>query len=58
MARPRYMLDTNVVSALVRRPDGDLARRVGALPSGSLAFQGWWSRGSFVTASNDADRSG
>ena len=32
------MLDTNVVSALVRRPDGDLARRVGALPPGSLAI--------------------
>ena len=31
------MLDTNVVSALVRRPGGDLARRVGALPAGSFA---------------------
>lgn len=27
MARPRYVLDTNVVSTLVRRPDGCLARR-------------------------------
>ena len=32
------MLDTNVVSVLVRRPDGDLARRVGALARGSLAI--------------------
>lgn len=31
------MLDTNVVSALVRRPDGALARRVAALPPGSFA---------------------
>ena len=31
------MLDTNVLSALVRRPDGDLAARVAALPSGSFA---------------------
>lgn len=32
------MLDTNVVSVLVRRPDGDVAGRVGALPPGSLAI--------------------
>lgn len=32
------MLDTKVVSALVRRPDGDLARRVAVLPSGSFAI--------------------
>ena len=31
------MLDTNVLSALVRRPDGALAARVAALPSGSFA---------------------
>lgn len=37
MAQPRYLLDTNVVSALVRRPDGELAGRVAALPAGSFA---------------------
>lgn len=37
MAPLRYMLDTNVVSALVRRPRGLLAQRVAALPAGSFA---------------------
>ena len=31
------MLDTNVLSALIRRPDGDLAARVAALPSSTFA---------------------
>ncbi len=34
----RYLLDTNVVSDLVRRPGGDLARRVAALEAGSFAI--------------------
>ena len=34
---PRYLLDTNAVSQLVRRPDGELARRCAALEPGSLA---------------------
>lgn len=38
MAALRYLLDTNVISQLVRRPDGDLARRVGALGPGSVAI--------------------
>ena len=33
----RYMLDTNVVSDLVRRPGGEIARRAGALEPGSMA---------------------
>ena len=33
----RYMLDTNVVSDLVRRPGGAVARRAGALEPGSMA---------------------
>lgn len=37
MAAVRYLLDTNVVSQIVRRPDGDLARRVAALEAGSFA---------------------
>ena len=31
------MLDTNVVSDLVRRPDGEIARRAAALEPGSMA---------------------
>ena len=34
----RYMLDTNVVSNLVRRPDGEVAQRVAALAPGSFAI--------------------
>ena len=37
MAALRYLLDSNVVSQLVRRPEGDLARRVAALEAGSFA---------------------
>ena len=33
----RYLLDTNAVSQLIRRPDGELARRCAALEPGSLA---------------------
>lgn len=33
----RYMLDTNVVSDLVRRPGGAVARRAAALEPGSMA---------------------
>ena len=38
MAELRYMLDTNVVSNLVRRPNGEVAQRVGALAPGSFAI--------------------
>ena len=38
MAELRYMLDTNVVSNLVRRPDGEVAQRVAALAPGSFAI--------------------
>ena len=38
MAAFRYMLDTNAVSQMVRRPDGALARRVSALEPGSFAI--------------------
>ncbi len=38
MAAFRYMLDTNAVSQMVRRPDGALARRVAALEPGSFAI--------------------
>ena len=38
MAALRYLLDTNAVSQLVRKPDGDLARRVAALEQGSFAI--------------------
>ena len=34
----RYMLDTNVVSNLVRRPNGEVAQRVVALAPGSFAI--------------------
>ena len=34
----RYLLDTNVVSQLVRQPDGEVARRVAALEPGSFAI--------------------
>ena len=37
MAALRYLLDTYVVSQLVRRPGGDLARRIAALETGSFA---------------------
>ena len=33
----RYMLDTNVVSILIRRPHSELAARVAALPKESYA---------------------
>ena len=38
MAALRYMLDTNVVSALIRRPDSEFAARIAALPRGSYAI--------------------
>ena len=38
VAELRYMLDTNVVSNLVRRPDGEVAQRVAALAPGSFAI--------------------
>ena len=38
MAPLRYMLDTNVVSTLIRHPDGLLAARVAALPRASYAI--------------------
>lgn len=38
MADLRYLLDTNAVSQIVRRPQGDLARRVAALEPGSIAI--------------------
>ena len=34
----RYLLDTNVVSELVRRPAGEVAQRVAALAPGSFAI--------------------
>ena len=33
----RYMLDTNIVSELVRRPDGETARRAASLEPGTIA---------------------
>ena len=33
----RYMLDTNIVSELVRRPDGEAARRAASLEPRSIA---------------------
>ena len=38
MAELRYMLDTNVVSQLVRRPGGEVAQRVAVLEPGSFAI--------------------
>ena len=38
MAELRYMLDTNVVSGVVRWPGSDLARRVAGLEAGSFAI--------------------
>ena len=38
MAALRYMLDTNAVSQMIRRPEGTLARRVAALEPGSVAI--------------------
>ena len=38
MAELQYLLDTNAVSQLVRRPGNDLARRVAALEPGSVAI--------------------
>ena len=38
VTRLRYMLDTNVVSELVRRPAGEVAQRVAALVPGSFAI--------------------
>ena len=38
MADLRYMLDTNAVSQMVRRPDGALAQRVAALEPDSVAI--------------------
>lgn len=38
MAGPRYMLDTNAVSHMIRRPESDLARRVAALEEGDFAI--------------------
>ena len=37
MAALRYLLDTNVVSQLVRHPGGKVARRIAALEPGSVA---------------------
>ncbi|MCY3969651.1 MAG: type II toxin-antitoxin system VapC family toxin [Holophagales bacterium] len=34
----RYLLDTNVVSQLIRRPDGRVAQRVAELEPGSFAI--------------------
>ena len=34
----QYMLDTNIVSELVRRPDGEVARRAITLDRGSVAI--------------------
>lgn len=33
MADPRYLLDTNILSALIKRPSGTLARRISELGS-------------------------
>ena len=38
VAKLQYMLDTNAVSSLVRRPVGDVARRVATLDPGSFAI--------------------
>ena len=38
MPQLRYMLDTNVVSDLIRRPDGRVARRAAAYERGSIAI--------------------
>ena len=38
MPELRYMLDTNIVSELVRRPAGDVAQRAGTLEPGSMAI--------------------
>ena len=38
MVALRYMLDTNAVSQMIRRPEGALARRVAALEPGSVAI--------------------
>ena len=38
MAALRYMLDTNVVSGIVREPGGVIARRAAALEPGSIAI--------------------
>ena len=38
MAALRYLLDTNVVSQLVRHPGGEVARRIAALGPGSVAI--------------------
>ena len=38
MAGLRYMLDTNVVSGIVREPGGAIARRAAALGPGSIAI--------------------
>lgn len=37
MAAVRYMLDTNIVSDLVRRPNGETARRAALLEPGAIA---------------------
>ena len=37
MVALRYMLDTNIVSDLVRRPDGETARRAASLDPGTIA---------------------
>ena len=38
MPELRYMLDTNIVSELVRRPAGDVAQRAGTLEPGNMAI--------------------
>ena len=38
MTTLQYLLDTNVVSQLVRWPDGEVARRIAALEPGSVAI--------------------
>ncbi len=37
MARPRYLLDTNIVSALARDPQGSIARRIAAVGAERIA---------------------
>ena len=38
MSALRYLLDTNIVSAVVKQPDSDLARRLAAMPKNTFAI--------------------
>jgi tRNA(fMet)-specific endonuclease VapC len=38
MAELRYLLDTNVVSAIIKMPDGPVARRLASLPRETFAI--------------------